>query len=143
MLAWLETFESVGEAAVAVVRRSLCYPLVRHYGLALAVLADVALLLRLGRTAVLRCLLELRLLVQRGVEHGYLLNRIFVDDYCVWLQQLEPRWLAKLADKLEAVPMSRELVHWPLAAYEELAMQGGEEEDDGADVGMEDDGVLV
>ncbi len=129
-LAWLDTFETVAEAALASVERSLCYPLVRHFELARTTLADVGVLLRLGRPAVLRALLDLKLLVQRGVEHGYLLNRIWVDDYCVWLQQLAPRWLAKLADKLEGIDMRRELVRWPLQAYEELAAEEDDEDEE-------------
>ena len=155
-LGWLDSFDSVAEAAVASVERSLCYPLVRHFEVARTTLADVGVLLRLGRLAVLRALLDLRTLVQRGVEHGYLLNRIWLDDYCVWLQQLPACWLAKLADKLESVGMRRELVRWPLQAYEELAAEeddgetDGEDEDEGGRAGLhaeEDvsmgDGVLV
>ena len=154
-LGWLDSFDSVAEAAVASVERSLCYPLVRHFEVARTTLADVGVLLRLGRLAVLRALLDLRTLVQRGVEHGYLLNRIWLDDYCVWLQQLPARWLAKLADKLESVGMRRELVRWPLQAYEELAAEeddgetDDEEDDEGSRAGLhaEDvsmgDGVLV
>jgi Arc/MetJ family transcription regulator len=65
-------------------------------------------------------------------------------------------WLAKLADKLESVGMRRELVRWPLQAYEELAAEeddgetDGEDEDEGGRAGLhaeEDvsmgDGVLV
>ena len=52
-------------------------------------LKDVACLLTLGRPAVLRALLEARAAVQRNGEYGYLLNRIFLDDYCVWIQQVD------------------------------------------------------
>ena len=48
-------------------------------------LADVAAVLRLGREAVLRTLLEARRLVQ-GREHGYLLHRVYLDDYCIWVR---------------------------------------------------------
>ena len=153
-LSWLDSFDSVGDACVACVRRSLCYPLVRvprpppvgrslgvqptphglppqvrHLGLSRAVVGDVVTLLRLGRRATLRALLDLRATVQRGGEHGYLLNRVWTDDYCVWLQQLRPQWLGRLAEKLEAVPIrSDHGLGWPLAEYEALAQEEGGEE---------------
>lgn len=120
-LSFLDTFSSLQDVVVACVRRSLCYPLRRHWGLALTVLEDVGCLLRLGREAVLRALLEVRGLVQAGVEHGYLLNRIWLDDYCVWVQQLPPGLLNRVAERLEHCRPSRAAVGWPLLAYEELA----------------------
>ena len=143
LLSCLETFETVLEAAVACVRRSLCYPLMRHLELSRAVLADVSALLRLGRPGVLRALLDVRRAVQTGREYGYLLNRIWVDDYCVWLQQLPERWLGELATELDGVAISRDMLAWPLAAYEELARESLAEMDTVADAGSGDGGATV
>ena len=140
LLSCLEAFETVLEAAVACVRRSLCYPLVRHLELSRAVLADVSALLRLGRSGVLRALLDVRRAVQTGREYGYLLNRIWVDDYCVWLQQLSERWLGWLAEELDGVAISRDMLAWPLAAYEELARESLAEMDAAAEAGSGDGG---
>ena len=135
VLSYLDAFDTVRDVALACTRRSLCYPLIRHLGLSRTVLADVSALLRLGRPAVLRALLDVRGTVQAGGEHGYLLNRIWLDDYLVWLQQLNPKWLTKLAEKLDAetVSVSRETVGWPLAAYEELALEDDDDDDDSDD----------
>jgi protein SHQ1 len=140
LLSCLETFDSVMEAAVAAVRRSLCYPLVRHLELSRAALADVSVLVRLGRPAVLRALLDVRRTVQQGGEYGYLLNRVWTDDYCVWVQQLPPHGLLSLAEQLEGVTVSADMLSWPLATYEELAWESlaepeavEEEEDDDDD----------
>ena len=136
MLSWFDAFETAADAAVACVRRSLCYPLVRHFGLARASIADVGALIRLGRPAVIRALLDVRQAVQRGGEYGYLLNRIYVDDYCVWLQQLDPRWLVRLSEQLDGISVSHDMLAWPLAAYEDMARSspaGEEEEDDDDD----------
>jgi protein SHQ1 len=59
-LSWLDPPLSPADAAKNSVRRALCYPLVRHWGLAVAALGDVVALLRLGRRAVLRALLKVR-----------------------------------------------------------------------------------
>ena len=96
-LSYLDSaFESAVDAAIACTRRSLCYPLIRNFGLSAAVVKDVACLLKLGRPAVLRALLEARASVQRNGEYGYLLNRIWLDDYCVWIQQVTRKRLSTL-----------------------------------------------
>ncbi|KAL3896976.1 MAG: hypothetical protein SGPRY_013152 [Prymnesium sp.] len=82
LLSFLDSFHTVGEAATACVRRSLCYPLFRHWELAMLVLSDVATVLSLGREASLHALLEARKLVGAR-EHGYLLQRIYLDDFCL------------------------------------------------------------
>ena len=87
-------------------------------------------LLTLGRRAVLRALLEARTTVQRGGEYGYLLNRIWLDEYLVWLQTLPPIALAQLAESLdaEAAALGDEALGWPLKAYEQLAQDGDDDE---------------
>lgn len=87
LCSYMEAFGHVADVAAACLRRALCYPLLRHWRLACAALSDVAAILRLGREGGLRALLDCRALLQSGVECGYLLNRVWLDDYCVWLQQ--------------------------------------------------------
>jgi protein SHQ1 len=128
LLSFLDGFDSVLDATVACARRSFCYPLVRHFELTKACIADVAALLWLGPPAVLRALLDVRSAVQRNDEYGYLLNRIWLDDYCVWLQQLRPTHLKALAESVQAVALRKDMLSWPLEAYEQLARQSTDEE---------------
>jgi protein SHQ1 len=137
LLSYLDPPESIADAAVGSARRSLSLPLFRHWALALAVLRDVAALLRRGRGAVLLALLRCRQLLQRS-DDGYLLNRVWLDDYCVWLQQLPPPQLAALAEEVRLVALQKADVGWPLAEYEALAR---EEEEDGME--QDDGGTLV
>ena len=60
---------------------------------------------------------------------GYLLNRVWTDDYCVWIQQIPQAWLLKLAEKLERVNVRKDLIRWPLSQYEHLAMEEDSSED--------------
>ena len=60
-------------------------------------------------------------LLQASLEYGYLLNRVWVDGYCIWIQQQQPERLGQLAAALEGAWPTKECVGWPLAAYEELA----------------------
>ena len=50
---------SARQTLVTSIRRSLCYPLYRHYELAARVWEDVITILRIGNAAVLKCLLVL------------------------------------------------------------------------------------
>lgn len=82
LLSSLTTPPSLRAALAASVRRSLVYPLYRHWALALACLRDVAVLLALGRRAVVRTLVETRrLLEQHDSYHCH--NRLYLDHYIV------------------------------------------------------------
>ena len=56
-LLYLQRWPSVEACAVACVRRSLCYPLYRHWALAQRVWQDVAAIFARGRPALLKALL--------------------------------------------------------------------------------------
>ena len=51
---------------------------------------DVTKILLLGQRAVLRCLLQTKKIFEATDTH-YLLNKLYLDDYCVWLQSLGAR----------------------------------------------------
>ena len=95
----------------------------------------MARLLRLGRGAVLAVLLRCRQLLLRS-DDGHLLNRVWLDDYCVWVQQLPAHTLARLGAEVGGLRLRKEAVGWPLDEYERLAredaegMEGMEEEGD-------------
>ena len=84
-LAWLDPPESAKEAVLSSVRRSLCYPYVRCWKFAQLVLNDVLMLLRGGVRPLLKMMLRGREIFSKS-ESRYLLNNIWMDDYCVWLQ---------------------------------------------------------
>ena len=127
-LSHLVEHRGLKEAAVACMRRALAYPLLRHWDLAAAVLADVAELLRLGRRAVLRCLLDMQSVFERD-ESRHVLNAIYITDYCVWVQSVEDGVFVRLGESLAGLEMERASTGWPLAAIEEImAEEDGSEE---------------
>ena len=69
-------------------RRCCIYPYLRMFKLAKKVFTDVTKILLLGQRAVLRCFLQIRKIFELTDTH-YLLNKLYIDDYCVWLQSLE------------------------------------------------------
>ena len=65
------------------VRRSLCFPLYRSFTLACTCIKDVSVILRKGRRAVLRALLQTKKILDHH-EVYYVYSRVWVDDFCVW-----------------------------------------------------------
>ena len=63
-------------------------PVYSLLGLCPLLLDDVERMLRLGQRCVLRALLATRKIFAKS-ESKYLLNRLWIDDYCVWLQSPE------------------------------------------------------
>lgn len=86
-LSWLDELHTLDDAWRSCMRRALTYPLYRSWALACKVWKDVKVLLKLGRRAVLRALLAMRHTLDRS-EQRRLLARVYLDDYCVWLQRV-------------------------------------------------------
>lgn len=65
--------------------RAIAFPLYRSWALADACRKDVAHFLLRGTRTVLRCLLELRAILDAH-EVYYVYSRIWLDDFCHWIQ---------------------------------------------------------
>ncbi|XP_063859181.1 protein SHQ1 homolog [Scylla paramamosain] len=101
-LSWLDSFTSLKDVAVSSIRRSLTFPLVRNWLLAQQVLKDTAHVLSLGRKKVLKCLFEIRRFFSAS-EPRYILNQLYINDYCVWLQKVKENKFISLGDSLRKV----------------------------------------
>ena len=103
-LSWLDRFDSPRDALSACLDRSLIFPYVfeRSYSLALTRISiinryarlwklsvccvrDVQTILRHGRRTILDTLLRIRRIFKSDYQR-YLMNRMFLDDYVVWIQ---------------------------------------------------------
>ncbi|XP_054834634.1 protein SHQ1 homolog isoform X2 [Eublepharis macularius] len=85
-LCWLESFTTVTEVLVSFGRRVLCYPLYRHFSLVTRALNDTIMILQLGKSAVLKCLLDVHKIFQEN-DPAYILNDLYITDYCIWIQK--------------------------------------------------------
>jgi protein SHQ1 len=88
-LAFLTEQESVRKCVVGSFRRALCYPLVRSWEVLQLVLQDVKAIFAMGKRALLRCLLDCHTIFQKD-EVKYLLNEIYITDYCVRCTSIPP-----------------------------------------------------
>ncbi|CAM9202900.1 unnamed protein product, partial [Choristocarpus tenellus] len=91
------------EMMKACVRRSLIFPYLRVWDLSTLLVQDVAQILAGGqRRVVLRCMLQVYRIMEKSEVH-YLLNKLFIEDYCVWLQKVSESTLASFATRYAQV----------------------------------------
>lgn len=58
-------------------------------------------ILSAGKRAILQCLLRMRR-VFLDEEHRYLLNTLYLNDYCLWLQtECQSKWLDSLVEAMK------------------------------------------
>ncbi|ESO07605.1 hypothetical protein HELRODRAFT_190992 [Helobdella robusta] len=105
-LSWFDRFMNINEVITSCIRRSLIYPLYRNYELSVAVLTDVSCILKRGRKYVLRCLLKIRKLLLDADDH-YLLNDLYIDDYCSWIQHAKTSILKGLASEIGKLDLKK------------------------------------
>ena len=114
---------------MAALRRSLIYPLYRSWPLSLACARDVADTLLLGKRATLKSLLYAhRALAWSDTRHA--LTRLYLDDYCVWLQRVSRTRLRRLATHVRALVDALALADLALPLHPD--QHDEEEEDDEA-----------
>ena len=89
---WMDDAEKAERYVTNVVcssmRRSLTYPYLRNLPLAITVWQHVSVIMRQGRRCVIRCLLQVRSILDHS-ELYYLSNKLFVDPYMAWLQRCD------------------------------------------------------
>ncbi|KAJ1801100.1 hypothetical protein LPJ59_000559 [Coemansia sp. RSA 2399] len=126
----LEQFSTLRDVVVACFRRGLAYPLYRNWELCEKALEDVYVILKLGRRVVLKTMLEIKGLFDHHDVY-YIYSKIFIDDYCVWLQTAaSEQALQSLAHQVHGIDLDKEDIGWPLNEYEDLALQTSESESD-------------
>jgi len=142
--------EGVRKVVRTFMRRVVTYPYLRIWALAESCVEDVSGMLReggrRGRRVMLRCLLRMRRVFRRTETH-YLLNRLFLDDYCVMLQstvgqivvqELGEAWREGGQKGVRGVRVGKEEVGLGLVELERLLEEKDEEEEEDDDDEEED-----
>ncbi|KAJ1367567.1 hypothetical protein KIN20_028505 [Parelaphostrongylus tenuis] len=120
-LSLIDLWESVKQAVIACVRRSLCYPLYRNWDLSMKVLMDTKTIVQEGRSALLHVLSTIHGIFIDSGEFRYLFNDLFVTDYCIWIQFVEEEILETLQNELAVVEVFKSDLGLDL---EELELEG-------------------
>lgn len=107
-------------------RRSLAFPLYRSFALAEKCREDIAGFLAGGKRMVLRCLLELKHILDHH-EVYYVYSKIWVDDFCLWIQTYtQDDVLGGLSHAIRTLRIEKSLIGWDLEELERLTQ--GEDE---------------
>jgi protein SHQ1 len=137
-LSWLDTSSSTKSIVRTAVRRMLSYPFLRQYDLAIHVMNMTNSILKCGKRAVLRVLLQIYRIFEKS-ETQYLLNSLYVQDYCVWIQTIEDSLLLNLSSVFSSSisSFSKEQTGWALiemeAILEDSSVSDSEDESDESD----------
>ncbi|KAM4720917.1 protein SHQ1 homolog [Rhinophrynus dorsalis] len=119
-LSWFETFTSIKDVLVSFGRRVVCYPLYRHFSLVTKAIKDTNILLKLGKAAILKCLLEIHAIFQEN-DPAYILNDLYITDYCIWIQRVKSKKVSALSDSMQLVSVSKADLGFELQELEEAA----------------------
>ncbi|KAE8297957.1 Protein SHQ1-like protein [Larimichthys crocea] len=130
-LCWLEAYSSLQDVLVSFGRRVLCYPLYRHFAMVSAAIRDTAKILQSGKACVLKCLLDIHK-VFRENDPAYILNDLYITDYCVWIQRVKSKKMTDLAMTLQKASLRKKDLELELKELEEAATMVAEEEEQGA-----------
>jgi len=130
-LSCLARFTSPKQLVVTGIRRALCYPLYRHWDLAIASWRDVVLLLKLGKAAILKSLLSIMPAMNSTPGH-YIFNQLYLSDYTIWVQTLPESHMVALAGAIARVldKVTKEEIGLDLLELEEAAMLTIQEEEE-------------
>ncbi|KAG0705046.1 SHQ1 protein-domain-containing protein [Suillus ampliporus] len=99
-------------------RRSFAFPLYRSFAMADACRKDVAAILAKGRRMVTRYLLEMKHILDHH-EVYYVYNKIWVDDFCVWIQaSASDEIMLDIAQRLKASTITKPMIGWNIENLE-------------------------
>lgn len=115
-------FSSISSLMTSCVRRSLIYPLHRHWMLALTVWKDVIQLLEAGVIPVIQALLNLTDSFNATPGY-YIFTQLYLSDYCSWLQTVPTSHLTSLASALKKglESLTKESLELEIVELEEAA----------------------
>ncbi|KAG1654260.1 Protein SHQ1 [Nymphon striatum] len=116
-LSWLHTHSSLKEVFINFIRRSLIYPFCRNWKLAMKCTEDCMNLFRFGKDKILKCLLEV-LDTMENYGHNYILNMLYISEYCVWAENLSSSTLEELVNKMKIITISKQDVELNLIDIE-------------------------
>ncbi|KAK7916359.1 hypothetical protein WMY93_012120 [Mugilogobius chulae] len=126
-LSWLETYCSLPDVLVSFGRRVLCFPLYRHFDMVLAAIHDTTKILQLGKGCVLKCLLDVHRMFREN-EPAYILNDLYITDYCIWIQRVKSKKVNTLASVLQKTLLNKKHLNLELEELEKAAFLVQKEE---------------
>jgi len=119
-------FDSLSQVVISFHRRALTFPLYRCFELNEKVVGDLGLVLAAGKKFILKILLE----IFRNFELNnpkYLLNKLYIEDLCIWLQKTDDKLWQDILKELEGLKIEFEDLGLPDIDLEEDEETGEED----------------
>lgn len=105
-------YASFKEVFISFSRRSLVFPIHHNFELSLKVIDDLKMLLFIGKKMLLNFVLHIRNIFNAN-NPKYLLNNIYIDDYCVFVQQLDDKYIKDKLNELMQIKIYYEDLGFP------------------------------
>ena len=118
LLSWLDECKDLEQAMVSCMRRSLIYPYLRSYKLSKLIVDDVGCILQSGKHVVLQTLLKVYKIFEKS-ETKYMINKLFIEDYCVWIQTVRNELLLEYGKKISSLDINKSKLDLELEYIEE------------------------
>jgi len=125
-LSWFRIFDTFDEVVLSCVRRSLCYPLYRRWDLSILLLSDVRKIFENGCVCLLTSLLDIYKMFNSS-EPRYVLNQLYIKDYCIWIQQLKSTHFETVIKLFDCSKIEKGLLQLDLDELEVAAMSVDED----------------
>ncbi|XP_039272667.2 protein SHQ1 homolog [Styela clava] len=119
-LSWCATDSLIHKTLINSYRRCLIFPLYRNWKLTKACHKDVAKILSNGKKFILKCLLQIHDLFANSDPY-YVLNDIYIRDYCIWIQKSGPDVIQSLSKAVKEVKIKKKEVELDLVELEKAA----------------------
>uniref|UniRef100_A0A7S4IA85 CS domain-containing protein n=1 Tax=Vannella robusta TaxID=1487602 RepID=A0A7S4IA85_9EUKA len=137
VLSSCDSFQSLDNVIYSFLRRSLSYPLYCHWELSNQIVNDVADLFLKGKRFVLKAVLATKNMLQFCEFYAHF-NKLYLDDYCVWIQSIPPSVITSLGNKAKEKVREKSAVGWDLEMLENTARELADmSEDENEDESME------
>ncbi|XP_006458479.1 hypothetical protein AGABI2DRAFT_183517 [Agaricus bisporus var. bisporus H97] len=125
--------DEVTEILISSYRRVLAFPLYRSFALAEACQKDVARILCKGQRLLIRCLLEMKQILDHH-EVYYVYSKIWVDDFCSWVQSYaSDETLQELGELMSKAKVAKSSIGWDLEELEAATLEATNREADSDD----------
>ena len=141
-LSWFDSLDKVDQVVLSSLRRALIYPFIRNLDFGKYIWKQVSEIV-LDQRSVIRCVLQMRNTLEKS-ESYYLGNKLYIDPYLAWLQQVQTFPSEQLSKEILAtIQLSNlnEILDLNLLEYEAMLLdeEGEEEQDDKEESGSEGD----
>lgn len=107
-LCWFDGFTTPKEALISGFRRSLIYPLYRDFELCYLVFKDLKALIALGAKYLIKTLIQIHNIFNKGDSRRYILNNVFIKDYIIYIMKWDKEAWQKAVEEVKETSIRKD-----------------------------------